>query len=606
MSRPVSFLARRAESTATRVAAGLLFGFGAVAAKGVLSSLTGEDVAYLPVFAVLVPAAVIGGRLGGLTCALGAALVDAIFIQAPFGSADITDPAAFVRFVLFLPIASLIVVLLADIDDHRRGAASAVDRFQALVAALPDPTILVDGRRHVTYANEAVGRVGVDAAALIGHPLDRIVHIPDGAERSGSRGTSETLELLADDGTEVPVDATLRAVTLPDGQPGSIVTLRDARPRLEDEIQLIRLARAERQRTDALRTVVASLSDGVGLFDREGVLIVANDALTRLAGRPIGHRHELPAEWLTGHGAAIASGDPSRWLRTAVYQLDEEGGSSTLVVATDETASIEAAGLRDAFIGVMSHELRTPVTSVLAAAHLLERRAGTLDPTSAELAEDIRAESTRLNELIEDLLVLSRAQIGAMVVDLEPVLVQRAIAEVVQAEGNRYPRVAFETDIEARLPPVRGDHTYVGQILRNLIGNAGKYSLDDPAVVTVVARADGDEVIVRVLDRGPGFDPSLAGRLFDIYFRAESTAKARSGSGIGLYVSRTLVEALDGRIWASPREGGGSEFGFSLPIDRSDDGMDTIAALDTIGLRGGSTVGLRGGSTGGVRARIAE
>ena len=73
-------------------------------------------------------------------------------------------------------------------------------------------------------------------------------------------------------------------------------------------------------------------------------------------------------------------------------------------------------------------------------------------------------------------------------------------------------------------------------------------------------------MVVQVLDDGPGFDPDEAARLFDIFFRSARTAGTQAGSGIGLYVARTLIEAMGGTIWARLRTEGGSEFGFSLPI----------------------------------------
>lgn len=564
-------LAIRAGGWTAMVGVGLLLAAVAMAAKAALLVVTEEDVAYLPLFAVLVPAAIVGGRIGGLTCVLAGAIADVLLFQEPLGSPTIADTAAFVRFILFLPIATGIVLLLSDIDDHRRGASDSACRFEALIDALPDATVLLDTDGRVRYANGATHGLGIEPAGLIAKPLADSVQGFEPGDLVAAAARQTTVALETDDGTELPVDMSIRAVTLPDGRSGSIVTLRDARTRLDDEVRLLRLARAERQRTDALRTVLATIADGVGLFDTEGRLIVANDALARLAGGPVFRRQDLPDAWLSGEEGAIPSGEPARWVRVTLHEIDEQDGGGTLVVAKDETATMEAAALRDAFIGVMSHELRTPVTTVLAAAHLLERRAERLDTTSAELAQDIRAEATRLNELIEDLLVLSRAQIGAMVVAPEPVLIQHAIAEVVRAEAGRSPSVSFETNIEDDLPPVSGDRTYIGQILRNLIGNAAKYSLDHPARVTVVAGAQDDDVVVRVLDEGAGFDPSVASRLFEIYFRGESTAKARTGSGIGLYVSRTLVEAMGGRIWASRRVDRGSEFGFSLPIDRTGD-----------------------------------
>jgi signal transduction histidine kinase len=100
-------------------------------------------------------------------------------------------------------------------------------------------------------------------------------------------------------------------------------------------------------------------------------------------------------------------------------------------------------------------------------------------------------------------------------------------------------------------------------VTRNLVDNAVKYS---PPAAPVEVRVEpvGDEVRVLVRDHGPGFTPQEAERLFELYYRAPSTAGAASGSGIGLFVCQRLVEAMHGRIWAARAPGGGAEFGFAL------------------------------------------
>jgi signal transduction histidine kinase len=84
--------------------------------------------------------------------------------------------------------------------------------------------------------------------------------------------------------------------------------------------------------------------------------------------------------------------------------------------------------------------------------------------------------------------------------------------------------------------------------------------------ILVTARAAAGEVLVRVLDRGPGFDPAEAPRLFELYYRAPATAGLAAGAGIGLFVCSRLMSAMGGRIWGRPREGGGSEFGLALRV----------------------------------------
>jgi signal transduction histidine kinase len=109
------------------------------------------------------------------------------------------------------------------------------------------------------------------------------------------------------------------------------------------------------------------------------------------------------------------------------------------------------------------------------------------------------------------------------------------------------------------------DPTYVEQVVRNLLSNAAKYGGAD-ATVDIVLEAGEDEVLVRILDDGPGIDAGESARLFDLFYRSESTSRTTSGAGIGLFVSARLVQAMGGRIWARPRPAGGAEFGFALQV----------------------------------------
>jgi PAS domain S-box-containing protein len=225
-----------------------------------------------------------------------------------------------------------------------------------------------------------------------------------------------------------------------------------------------------------------------------------------------------------------------------------------------------ATEIREAFIGVLSHELRTPITTIYGGVKVLRRKWDTLDHGSrAAVLDDVDAESDRLFRLVEDLLVLTRAERGNLEMGDEPVHLPPIVDRVLGMARAMWPGIEFEHAWSGRLPVVRGDDTYVEQVLRNLVGNAGKYSSPGTMVEVETKVADG-EVEVRILDRGPGIDGSEAERLFDLFYRASATARQASGAGIGLFVARRLVEAMNGRAWAQPRPGGGSEFGFSLRL----------------------------------------
>ena len=246
-------------------------------------------------------------------------------------------------------------------------------------------------------------------------------------------------------------------------------------------------------------------------------------------------------------------------------------------------AERRAALLRDAFIGVVSHELRTPITTIYGASAMLRRRGESLDPAARSQAiADIEAEADRLRRLIEDLLVLSRAEGGRVELARDPVLIGHVVRRACEAEATIWPGHAFRPSISRGLPIVFAEETYVEQVVRNLLANAAKYSPEGSQVAIVVDAGDDDQrgVRVRVLDEGIGIDSAEPDRLFELFYRAPVATRHAAGAGIGLFVCRELVAAMGGRIWAAAREAGGAEFGFMLPA--ADPGGDEDPGRDDI------------------------
>jgi K+-sensing histidine kinase KdpD len=331
----------------------------------------------------------------------------------------------------------------------------------------------------------------------------------------------------------------------------------------------------------------------VGLVQRESSLAADVDGpVTRAAttGEPVEiaspemWRREFPARSdlpaMTGMGSLVAwpVGDMSRpggvlvvgWAipgaidertRDVLAATADQGGQA-LERAGLHAREREAQQLQEAFISVISHELRTPITTILAGSRLLRRQLA--DPVVADdLVSDIEAESDRLFRIVEDLLVLSRLERQNLLIAQEPVHVAHLVERIVASEARRWPSHRFVMPERARVHVVRGEETYIEQVLRNLLANAAKYSPPD-SVVEVRVDDDPDGVAVRVLDDGPGIARAEVGQLFSLFYRSPSTAASAAGAGIGLFVSRQLVDAMGGRMWARRRRKGGSEFGFSL------------------------------------------
>ncbi len=273
-----------------------------------------------------------------------------------------------------------------------------------------------------------------------------------------------------------------------------------------------------------------------------------------------------PVSSLVGASTALTSGDLGARAEASggVSEFEQLAAAFNEMAAANERAS----HAKDEFLSLVSHELRTPITTVLGNAEILRKRGDRLDAEMRQGAlDDIHESAERLVAIIDNLLTLARLERGAGL-DSEPLALMRMADAATNEQLRRAP---------GRRVLVRGDGTilalggltYVEQVLRNLIGNAIKYSPADSTVDVIVEQEDG-MAMVRVYDRGRGIDAAEREAIFEPFYRSDRTAGSAEGIGIGLSVCKRLIEALDGRIWVNPRDGGGSEFGFSLPLVTED------------------------------------
>jgi K+-sensing histidine kinase KdpD len=334
------------------------------------------------------------------------------------------------------------------------------------------------------------------------------------------------------------------------------------------------LAATEQARAAELSTVLEAIGEGLLVGDADGRVILANPAVERLLGKVPASLAALP-DRAADAAEAPASSDrflarspvrPLGWLEIARFPVAAGSGpSSDVVLIRDVTAAVEADLQRDAFLGVLSHELRTPITTIMGAVALLRRSEVATDEQSRGLLGDLDAEATRLHRIVEDLLVLTRSERGALDVSGEPVLVHRIVRSVVERARLGAPDVEIRLVTTDDLSPVEAEPTYVQQIVRNFLSNALKYGRAPGQPIEVVVSQGRDAIETRVLDRGVGFGPGDAERLFTLFYRNPKAIASAPGAGIGLYVCRLLAEAMGGRTWARSRAGGGAEFGFALP-----------------------------------------
>jgi PAS domain S-box-containing protein len=221
--------------------------------------------------------------------------------------------------------------------------------------------------------------------------------------------------------------------------------------------------------------------------------------------------------------------------------------------------------VKDEFLGLVSHELRTPVTTIFGNAHLLRSRAGLLATEETDsMLTDIADESNRLLGIIENLLLLTRLGSGTPP-EQEPQLIAHVTRHAVDAYRQHHPDRSISLEVEPGQMVVEADRGHLEMLLDNLLTNATKYS---PASteIEIAVNADGQEACVTVRDRGIGIGDADPGQLFTAFYRTDAAKMQSAGLGIGLAVCQRIVDSLGGRIWARPREGGGTEAGFALPL----------------------------------------
>jgi signal transduction histidine kinase len=233
-------------------------------------------------------------------------------------------------------------------------------------------------------------------------------------------------------------------------------------------------------------------------------------------------------------------------------------------------ADVGQLKLKDEFMTIVSHELVTPLTSMKLVFQFVRERLRGIGSPEAELLSRLDRALARMERLVEDLLTSSRLEqraepkLAIADTSLGPLVSQAA--EEQSAASGRPVIVELPAGGEAICAPV--DPDAVGHVVGNLVGNALKFSAPETAVRVQLSRA-GDEAIIAVSDQGQGIPPSEHARLFDRYYRVPYIA-VRSGSkvgfGLGLYISKAIVERHHGRIWVESTVGRGSTFFVALPL----------------------------------------
>ncbi|MGH2704941.1 MAG: ATP-binding protein [Actinomycetota bacterium] len=357
--------------------------------------------------------------------------------------------------------------------------------------------------------------------------------------------------------------------------------------RLAERISTLRHVETER---DILEGVLSSSADGTLVVDRQRRVVRTNPALLSLTGSngpAMGRRCDEVLGCSRPGGLACGDRCPfsevlesedavldhtfdlrGRWVSGAYAPIRGRDGRLAFVIGSlrDVTRAKEMEQLQHDFVSIISHELRGPLTAVKGFVTTLLRQETRLPPDARrEFLRTINDQADRLNDLVDDLLSVSRIESRRLHMKLEAFDLEPLARKVLDGMRGKWGDRDIVLEAPTDLSPVHADGARISQVLVNLVDNAVKYSPAGGPVRVCLSETEED-VAVAVEDSGIGIAPEDAARLFEKFNRI-STPETRDigGTGLGLYIVKSIVEAHGGRIFLSSAPGVGSTFTFELP-----------------------------------------
>ncbi len=345
-----------------------------------------------------------------------------------------------------------------------------------------------------------------------------------------------------------------------------------------------------------LRNVINSIKDGVLALDKDTRIVLFNKAAAKItgfsleeaAGRPLSQVLPLLRgntlvinDWLIAvEGSDINS---KMWEGTrlkakdgktrsidadALYQGADPNGIRTLITFNDRTEAQEVEDMKVDFVALAAHELRTPVTVIRGYLEILTNELGDkLTPEHQEFMRKLTISASQLSGFINNILQVSQIEHGDLNLKIEALdwldLVKNICVDLTQKAQLQGKNLSL--NLPAALPPVAADRSSIIEVVTNIVDNAIKYS-ERGTTITVEVHQNNDMVETTVVDQGVGIPVNAIDKLFTKFYRSHRTRASHRGTGLGLYMSKSIVEAHGGSIWVKSQPDVGSTFGFLLPV----------------------------------------
>ncbi|MDF2460808.1 MAG: multi-sensor signal transduction histidine kinase [Candidatus Saccharibacteria bacterium] len=354
-----------------------------------------------------------------------------------------------------------------------------------------------------------------------------------------------------------------------------------------------------------LRGVLNAMTDGVFALDRSGRIILFNKAASELTGRTIeevaGQLSEkvMPfrqnGELVMTRFLASRTGNENKvgeWKGLELYRADgaslvvdvqakmlteDPNGIATLITFHDLTKSHQLEQMKVDFVALAAHELRTPLTEIKGYLDILHHEAKHLSKTNRDFLERSIDSANHLGGLMHNLLNVSRIEHGELGHKPEKIDYRVFLVDVINefSERAKQQKRTLKLEVPMRLPALYADPLGLREVLGNLIENAINHTAPGLGTITVSVEHHPHELETSVKDNGVGIPANAMPHLFQKFYRVDEMRSTTSGTGLGLFISKAIVDVHGGHIWAESVEGEGSTFSFRLPLKAA-----TVASAD--------------------------
>jgi signal transduction histidine kinase len=512
--------------------------------------------------------------LGLLFWLIDAVLGNIVFHEASFWELLVSDVPRHELYTRVVALATFTIfgIVVSIISAQRRRAEAALGKsevhFRHVIDRNADGIVIVSKDGVVRLVNPAAASLFARNDLLgkqFGYPI--------------VAGRTTEVDIIGK-GRETAA-AEMRVVEIEwEGEPACLASLRNITKRKRDEEQL-------RGSEVRFRRVINGNADGIVIVNKDGIVRLLNPAAASLFARKaeglLGKQLGYPivAGETTELGIIRRGGEPGV-AEMRVVGIEWEGETAYLASLRDiterkqvEDELREVDRMKTEFVSNISHELHTPLHSIKGFTKLMLQEKVPDAETQKEFLTVMDNEIEHLGTLIESLLDVSHLEFGRFSIEKRCLSIRDIIDAAVQQLNSLADEkgVVVVKDVPATLPEVEADSKRLKQVMTNLLGNAIKFS-DADGEVTVRAQVNDHELLIQTIDRGIGIPEEAMPHLFERFYQVDgSMTRSTGGTGLSLYISKQIIEAHSGRMWAESKVEQGSTFSFSLPLNKA--GVDS-------------------------------